>query len=344
MPAMRTTMKRTVYFDHLKLFSVLGVILIHVTAPCYGCDLDPRAMAITYVVNAIGRSAVPVFLMISGAILLGRDSVDLKRFYSKALVRYFLPTVAWALVYKLAAFAGHGRDAYDFLYILKNKNPGYHLWYMWMFLGVCLAYPFVHAMVSASPRPLLAAFLVVCGAFAFLVGPASVFLNENIAQVFNILFSEYLFYFVLGYFLERHFTPGRGLLPLLAVLYAGSVLAVGLWSYHAGQVAREFADYPSSPHSLLVGIQAACLFGIAKCLFNESRQTGPLTLLSSAFYGVFFVHVLFLRSLDLKACAAYGNPASLVSYYILTSLAVFAASFAVVVLLRRVPLVGRLFP
>ena len=61
-------MKRIIYLDYLRIFAILGVILIHLTSYVNKTDIYCKEF---------GRYAVPCFVMISGVLFLGRKSAFL---------------------------------------------------------------------------------------------------------------------------------------------------------------------------------------------------------------------------------------------------------------------------
>ena len=336
-------MKRIVAFDVLKIFAAFGVVLIHVTGPCAALPLAPGPYLAAHVANAVGRCAVPVFLMISGALLLGQKTVSLGPFYKKALMRYAMPTVAWFVIYKLSLVVGNGYDIYDALYVFKTKNPAYHLWYMWMFLGICLAFPFLHAMFAHASQRFTAAFLAVCGTYAFIALPLSELFPVLSPFLYPIVFSEYLFYFVLGHTLgQLPRAPKR--LPLLLAVYAGATLCIGYASCALAQAGHAMQGFPASPRSPLVAIQAASVFLAAGILLGDAKRRNIVETLAATTFGIFFIHVLFVQHLDPHRALPTQSPALLFGSSLAIASAVFAASFAATWGLRKIPVVKMLFP
>ena len=64
--------KRILYLDIIKIVSALMVILIHLMSiKWYVLDVSDPNIMILNILNAIARVSVPMFVMISGAMLLG---------------------------------------------------------------------------------------------------------------------------------------------------------------------------------------------------------------------------------------------------------------------------------
>ena len=87
------------YLDTLRALATLGVIIIHISSPLvnmtYGKNMP--YWWIGNVVDSAVRFAVPLFLMLSGATMLGKE-YKLSDFYKKRFMRVFIPFVFWLLV------------------------------------------------------------------------------------------------------------------------------------------------------------------------------------------------------------------------------------------------------
>ena len=89
------------YIDFLRFIAVIAVIAIHVLGPfryLYGEIPDSQWLAATSI-NSISRWAVPVFMMISGALLLSTDrAFNCEHYLSKRLAKVASPCVGWTLI------------------------------------------------------------------------------------------------------------------------------------------------------------------------------------------------------------------------------------------------------
>ena len=89
---------RLAYIDQLRVVAALAVVMIHVSAMHWGdtppASADWQAMN---VYAAVSRWCVPVFVMLSGALLLapGRENEPWADFYQRRLVRVLLPLAFW---------------------------------------------------------------------------------------------------------------------------------------------------------------------------------------------------------------------------------------------------------
>src|SRR5665213_1648897 len=88
------------WINNIRLIALYAVIILHSTAPLlmqYG-KVSTSDWLMADILNAMVRFAVPVFVMVTGALLLHRD-YQLGDFLKKRLSRIVWPFLFWSLVY-----------------------------------------------------------------------------------------------------------------------------------------------------------------------------------------------------------------------------------------------------
>lgn len=336
-------MGRILYFDILKILSAFAVVVMHVAVPMIKeGDTSAGQLAVQFIGGAT-RFAVPVFLMVSGAMLLDKDIVSIRSFYRKCFLRYFVPVVIWLMVYKIGPCIINGYDRYDCLYLVKTKNPAFHLWYMWMFIGLCLGLPFIRMMVDRTSERLMYMYFAIWGVYAF---------GVNILEVatggiynYNSVFNVFLGYFILGYFMssavriDTHSAVWAGVV-LLCSLVSGLLYVIRF----CGNSQILNAQYGfCSVNSLFCCVITLSLFALAKYRFNRSHTSAIINALSRATFGIYLIHVLVLTGVD-RFLALYPEQAATVTLIAVKSVAVFGLSCLAVLAAKRIRLLSFAFP
>ena len=91
--------KRIVFFDYLKVFAALAVIIIHVTYQNYfSVGVNTYEWQTMNFFNSISRWGIMIFIMISGALFLNRD-ISIKKLYSKYILRLVIVFIVWSIFY-----------------------------------------------------------------------------------------------------------------------------------------------------------------------------------------------------------------------------------------------------
>lgn len=181
--------------------------------------------SVAAVFDAKARWAVPVFVMISGALLLDPDNREgLGAFYRKRLARIGLPLLIWTVFYLLwlvaKGFAGGEPVGLSELgRRVVTGLPYYHMWFLFMIAGLyafVLFFLIVAAHAIVSELKFLVCAMFVPAALNAIVDKAA---QESFTPFF-VSFVPYIPYFFLGRLIR---TGGFALQKRLAwAVYAGS--------------------------------------------------------------------------------------------------------------------------
>jgi surface polysaccharide O-acyltransferase-like enzyme len=173
--------KRIFYFDALRAFAIIAVIIIHIfnstrfmTTPDYAV-IPSFNWFISCFLGSAFRVGVPLFLMLSGALSLGRVW-DIKSFLKKRIPRITVPFIFWGFVLSVFMVAVsyyfgfiHTIDPFNFdgfIHYLYNsymyENEGFTpYWFFWMILGVYLIMPVFNKWILNSDLKELEYFLIL---------------------------------------------------------------------------------------------------------------------------------------------------------------------------------------
>ncbi len=262
---------RSYYLDLLKIISAFFVILIHVTAENWYGEVRSAYWLVNNTYNAVSRWSVPVFCMVSGALLLSRD-IPLKKLFRHYILRMALLLVFWALAY--GVYSGSGPVWARLLATGKGLLQGKaysHLWYLFMLLGLYLVTPLLRAMVRGADRKLLRYF-VICAGLWVVVLPTLLKLTplkplSGLLEALQVrMFGGYVFYYVAGYYLHTFELPKW----LRTALFAAApvlLAATALYSdWRSWQDDHQYVNYG-------VFSVGTALFALA--IFTFARQLGP---------------------------------------------------------------------
>lgn len=148
-------MQRDIRLDWIRTLAILLVITVH-TWSLSGIDGNLHPM-MNVLYNATDCLGVPLFLMLSGALLLGgENSSSLSHFYRKRYKRLLIPFLIWAtIVFLISLFVGKYTDIHTTLeaaskyipYMLENKiNSAY--WFVALMTVLYAITPFIRGIVK----------------------------------------------------------------------------------------------------------------------------------------------------------------------------------------------------
>ena len=115
---------RIFYYDALRAFAIIFVILIH-TSKWFAKSEPVHSLFWTFSSSlaSLGNVGVPIFFMISGALLLNRKYDDLGGFYKKRLSRLFIPFFFW-IIFNLTSVVITQVSFFILNYLLESYCSG----------------------------------------------------------------------------------------------------------------------------------------------------------------------------------------------------------------------------
>jgi surface polysaccharide O-acyltransferase-like enzyme len=136
--------------DAARVVACFMVVLLHVAALNFHVFDDQWWASNFY--DSLTRSCVPLFLMITGVLMLGKDE-SLPDFFRKRFIRVLPPLLFWSLFY-MAWNTWHGDREYGpwygWLRELLNGPVTFHLWYLYAIVGIYLFVPFLRKIWNAT--------------------------------------------------------------------------------------------------------------------------------------------------------------------------------------------------
>lgn len=221
-------MKREENLDLLKIIACLMVITIHVSAYYINGyeKIGGNYFTIGNIWDSFARPAVPIFVLLSGKYALSNEkNIKISYYYRKILNNIYIPTFIYSILYFIYSYFLivvkyilnlEIEDTYFPVKQLIIGAPFYHMWYLYMAIGLYLLVPFlIRLRIKKGEK----AFRNI-GIFFLILGLIILFFQNYLEQIdfydredilkylryFWMLnqfkFISYLGYFILGYSLK----------------------------------------------------------------------------------------------------------------------------------------------
>ena len=186
------------------------MILLHASAFPYPIpvDITPTVTWNWWTINvygALGSLGVPLFVMLSGALLLEPSKAEepLGVFFKKRFNRVGLPIIFWSIAYFAWNFYVHGEPLSLDIVLQGLLSGSYvHLWFLYLLVGLYLITPVLRVMVKHLDWKKFKYLTAL-----WFVGTVSVpLINTFGAFSFNpvlFVFTGWIGYFLLGIFLQK---------------------------------------------------------------------------------------------------------------------------------------------
>ena len=187
---------RIFYFDELRALAILLVLLAH-TIQYFPVNMDYLTSPTLLSYLTVSRMGVPLFFMLSGALLIGKE-YSLSSFFKKRFKRVLIPAIFWYIILFLTVAAANG---YNFNMISYWIYQAPFPWFVCAIIGIYLVIPIFssfikeYGMKGAEYCLLIWFIIIVLTTFN---------LSENyyVELIFNN-FGLYIGYAILGYYLTN---------------------------------------------------------------------------------------------------------------------------------------------
>ncbi|WP_159090731.1 acyltransferase [Aquimarina aquimarini] len=292
--------EKQVWLDNARAITTIAVIFLHVAAPLlyeYG-KVSNELWWVGNVYDSAVRFCVPIFFMITGALLLSKDST-LSDFLRKRFLRIIPPLVFWSLVYivyntfivdkksvTLLEFGGK---------IIKGlfQRSEYHLWFIYVLLGLYLCIPILRKWIKNASNKEIHYFILIWGITLLYRIPG---ISDYLPEITLVNFSGFIGYLVLGYYLANK-TVRSNYIPVILVVIGTLITIFG--TYYLSYQEQEFCEYLYgylTPNVLMSSIGVFLLF--KKWSIKNKIAIKTITFLSSHSFGIYLSHILVLSILE----------------------------------------------
>ena len=320
--------KRETYLDCLRIMATFAVMILHLASQnWYAVEVGTYEWRVFSFYDGMVRWAVPVFVMISGALFLNRD-ISINKLFKINVTRIAVAFVFWSFLYAAVNVVTGRSELKTALREFVEGPP--HLWFLFMIIGLYILVPLLKKIVANDEMAKY--FLLLSLIFTFILPYATAILSlyskklGSIAGqiITNVDFNftlGYVSYFVYGYYFSRININGKRKLIVCLLGIAGQL--VTLFAYVILPVSEKYTS--SVLHAnmtvnvMLVSVALFILFKNSKrlsnicdrpCDYDESNGENPdlnttmdnvanvLKMLSKYSFGAYLVHVMVIVQMN----------------------------------------------
>ena len=327
--------KKIEYIDFLRVLATIAVILLHVSAHnYYNAEAKSLSWHVFNFCDGISRWAVPVFVMISGALFLDREK-SLKRIFTKNITRLAAAFLFWSFVYALVNLIESKASEHFLAELLKGH---YHMWFLFMIAGLYIIVPFLQKIAASSF--LLKYFLVLSLMFTFIF-PFAIkiisYLSPGAGDAINTCFGNtkhhftigYIFYFMLGYYLSK--APISKKTEII-------IYILGTCGFFCAVKFSNFYDFSISVLFESIGVFVFAKNHISFAKYERLKKI--ISKLSKYSFGIYLMHALFIEQIEFLFGINTLSFNPLISVPIITA-AVFIISLVLSAFLNSIPVLKK---
>jgi len=353
---------RRISFDVIRIVAILSVVLVHVSAYIVIKYPDPAKteFLIGNIFNGLSRAGVPLFVMLSGALLLN-ESKELytKRFLRKSLIWMILLLIGWMLFYAsfyagiLPIITGEKPSVEAFMgYLVTFKGSDYpHMWYMFMVVGMYLLIPVLRLFVKKENRVYIFCIIVGCIIVQFAAKTLDILIpTDAVITVSGFIgkfhmepLTGYIGYLLLGWYLSTFQLKRIQRVFIYSIGYISAVLGIIVVQFYytsipniRGYLYSELAFVP-----MVFGV--AIFVMIIQLCGDRTTNSKKVIALSNYSFGIYIIHVLYLELFTYVIIPYESFPYGVILYITALYVFVIMASMLTVACIGKIPYIKKVF-
>lgn len=253
------------------------------------------------------KLSVPLFFMISGALMLNRQGESIKRIWVHRVFHISVVLGIWSFFYYLAAVKHGNYQWLSFFSRLYDSNWNFSYWYLYVYIAFLISLPLLQRFAqSLTDKEYMYMFFVYI-VFAMVIPSAQYLLfqgrhvlNGNLS--IGWLMSSIVIFPLTGYFLsfrKKDFWNEKRIMILWMINIATILLSSYLTYYRARIMGVCDEGHSQAFHSTFVLINCVAVFVTCQYLNEHStfleKLAKPVTSLGGCTFGIYLLHVYIMK-------------------------------------------------
>ena len=337
--------KKKIHLEIIRVIALVCIMFNHTGDRGNGAYLytDGR---MTFTVSLIGdiicKIGVPLFLMISGALLLKKEE-NLQQIYGKRVLRIIKVIVLFTTVryvYECYVVKQRVFSVYELIEAIFSGNLFTPYWFLYAYLSILLTLPFLKKMIRNLDKKEMSIFILLMFGFNVILPVVSVVFDLWFEMSF--MFGVSYCYFILGYYLEHLtdksvYTKKNMIVAILTFL--GST-ALTYWIIIRDRAALGIIRYEHT--SVLAIVMASCIFFTVKAVYGveekkESVWSKWIVTIGSCSFGIYLIED-YLRNALGFICDSLASYISILPACMVWLAIVMVAGVIVVLFMKKLPI------
>lgn len=293
--------QRNTSLDKARFVAIIAVVMIHVSSKLVsGNECGSAEFFWANIFDSLSRIGVPLFVMTSGALLLDEDKpFSNKHLFSKRLPSILFLAITWSVIYAVGyeiakpLLTGKSISIKGFVDAVISGH--FHLWYLYMQVGLYLALPFLRKVVCNKNKNVVLMYLAVSLLAQFSIPvikaislhiDAASYLITFIQNFKMDFFNVYLAYFLAGWYIVHIGIPKKFKIAIYIAAVV-SILSIMLYVNFTGNYKNGYSN-----DNLFLFVYAA---GVFLALNNTKPGCGKIiSTLSKYSFGIYAMHIVII--------------------------------------------------
>lgn len=345
---------RVFYLDVLRVIACLSVIMIHSSTKYVETEICTFNFWIGNLFDSFARVGVPIFVMISGALLLDKNYEFTTKKLINHITKLIIFFVCWSALYCIASkiiiplFVTH--EPLNLIEIIGSLIKGhYHLWFVYLIVGLYLIVPLLRLWVKDENKKYVEYFIILSVVFTFIL-PQIISIGSNYHTLFAYLdyaiehnlqlnyVAGYTTYFILGWYIHNYEMKHDKLIYLLGS-FGFIITVVGTYLLSA-TTGKAIQLYDNLSFHILCQSVAVFTFIKAKYIHTVNKENRLIRAVSDRSLGIYAIHAMIV-SIMYNVLEKFNFDYAIVAIP-LVFIVSFTTSYFISYVLSKIPLLKKI--
>lgn len=342
--------KRIYSFDLIRVIAALAVVMIHLSVSFVSeYPDDTIEFTLGNIFDSLSRIGVPLFFMVSGALMLNeKKTVTICSILKKNVLNIFLLLVIWSAIYAVLFYC---------VYPIMQGQPiiikdlidtfvfGYiHMWYLFAAIGLYLVTPILRCFVKKDNSKMVLYCIILSCLLVFLIPLLSVFSSQiafldyvkSYINKFSIGFlAGPVTYYLLGWYIVNVGFCKHARLVLYVAGIISAILTIVITQANPNEMSNTYSNT-----NILILIYSVATFDFIYNNYKGNEKSNKLIkFLSDLSFGVYMMHIIVLHIIT-KMFFPYNGNAFV--YIVLVWICIFLISCLLTYIANKIPIIKKL--
>lgn len=326
------------YGDAIRIFATILVVILHGIGLFIYSYNDTANWWVLNIIDSFTRIAVPLFLCLSGALLLRQEKQEsITVFYKKRMNKLLLPLLVWSIFYYLFSlkFDFHSINPGVFAHSFLQGTIYYHLPFVYYLLGIYLVMPLMRVFIRSAKKYEIELFLAIWFFSQIIQFGFSFFGVALFGKLFQIV--GLIGYPIMGYYISTYRNKSKRLIVFLLSMWFFTAIITYYLSSLTRTLNETFYQY-EAPNVIIMSFVVFSWFtnfDWTKLIESSKRFEKFFTRTSDLSLSIYFIHpallAVFFKFSQNILPDFFSNP---ILFLLIIPILVFVVSWVIAYLLK----------
>lgn len=348
--------EKLIYLEIMRIIACFFVLFNHTGVWGYSLfqaiELNTFKYWLYLFLSIFCKFSVPLFFMISGALLLPKENESLKQLWKK-IRKMLLILVIWSFLYYLydVFFQKEKFNLVNFFLKLYTDNWNFSYWYIYCYIAFLISLPFLRTLVKSLENKyfyymfgIAIVALCILPTFQYLLLNNKYTINSQLSM--NWLTTNFVLFPCIGYFLEHRVEINKKHVIIALILNFLTLILSCKLSY-LKTIAEGFGD--EFFHNTFVIFNSVTIYMTVKYIYSKLKFSEVIEKriisIGSCTFVIYLMHLFFMRrfnfpkKLFIALLSVFKE--QMVTAFIFSGVVMFICCI-VTLILKKIPIIKKL--